>query len=238
MIVWLASYPRSGNTYLRLLLFHGLGLQTYSEYNDPLIEQLDMSEAVGHATLPGPLAEVVARPQQYFVKTHGLPIDDNPAVYLVRDGRDAVVSHAHFLSDFMRHRGLLGRAERWLGVPKFGTLLRQLIAGHRRLDRWRYGGWSRNALAWTQRERGPLLVVRYEDLVAAPDVWLGKVAEMFNLRGGGQALPAPDFESLHARWPQFFRKGRSGAWRDEMTEEIQALFWQHHGEGMRALGYG
>jgi hypothetical protein len=237
MIIWLASYPRSGNTYLRLLLFHGLGLKTYSEYNDPLMEQLDMSEAVGHALLPGNLSELAAADECYLVKTHGLPSDDRPAVYLVRDGRDAVVSHARFLTEFMKHRGVVGRLERWLDVPRFSTLLRQLIVGHWRLDRMRYGGWSTNVLAWTRRTGGPLLVIRYEDLVAQPEVWLGRVVEAFSLRSGNQALRVPDFASLHARWPQFFRKGRAGAWREEMSDDMHALFWQHHGEGMRALGY-
>lgn len=56
MIVWLASYPRSGNTYLRMLLHQLHGLKTYSVYDDPLLELLDGSaEAVGHEKLPGSL---------------------------------------------------------------------------------------------------------------------------------------------------------------------------------------
>jgi hypothetical protein len=32
-----------------------------------------------------------------LVKTHDLPDDDSPALYLVRDGRDALVSYAHYI---------------------------------------------------------------------------------------------------------------------------------------------
>ena len=34
MIVWLASYPRSGNTFLRLVLHRLFGVPTYSVYED------------------------------------------------------------------------------------------------------------------------------------------------------------------------------------------------------------
>ena len=39
MIVWLASYPRSGNTFLRMVLHFVYGQKTYSLYNDPLLER-------------------------------------------------------------------------------------------------------------------------------------------------------------------------------------------------------
>ncbi len=35
MLIGLASYPRSGNTFFRVLLNRYFGLQTYSLYDDP-----------------------------------------------------------------------------------------------------------------------------------------------------------------------------------------------------------
>lgn len=34
MIIWLASYPRSGNILLRIILKSVFGKETYSKYND------------------------------------------------------------------------------------------------------------------------------------------------------------------------------------------------------------
>ena len=34
MVVWLASYPRSGNTFLRIVLHRLYGVPTYSVYDD------------------------------------------------------------------------------------------------------------------------------------------------------------------------------------------------------------
>ena len=42
MIVWLASYPRSGNTFLRVVLHNVYGVSTYSVYedNDPVAQRV------------------------------------------------------------------------------------------------------------------------------------------------------------------------------------------------------
>ena len=44
-----------------------------------------------------------ADPEVHFLKTHELASDDDgyPSIYVVRDGRDAVVSFAHYLIDFV-----------------------------------------------------------------------------------------------------------------------------------------
>lgn len=54
MIVWLASYPRSGNTFLRVLFRHVFGIETYSVYNDLLDigSDGDISAVTGHRPLP------------------------------------------------------------------------------------------------------------------------------------------------------------------------------------------
>ena len=36
---------------------------------------------------------------------------------------------------------------------------------------------------------------------------------------------------------KFFRRGKVGAWKDEMPEIMQQLFWDLHGETMEKLGY-
>src|SRR5262245_61488963 len=96
MIVWLASYPRSGNTFLRAAL-HGLyGCQSIDRYtaNRPLSSQVPYGFSM---RLPKDtsLEELAKSNSLYAVKTHDLPSSDcHPAIYLVRDGRDALVSYA------------------------------------------------------------------------------------------------------------------------------------------------
>ena len=235
MIIWLASYPRSGNTFFRMLLHYTCGLKTYSIYNDPLFDRLEASDAIGHEPLPAPIQTLDRADEPYFVKTHDVPADDRPAIYLVRDGRDALVSFARFLQSFEQPRGhVKGIVNNLLGRTGFHTTLKNLITG-----RQRYGGWSGNVHAWLNRPAAAhTRVIRYEDLVAQPEHVLGQAMEGFGISMSahdGQSMP--DMASLHARWPQFFRKGRAGSWREEMPPELHELFWRHHERVMVELGY-
>src|SRR5262245_30570346 len=97
MIVWLASYPRSGNTFLRIILHRVYGAPTYSVYDDddPVAQRVG-TELVGYRPKPLSRSEPIASEDVYFVKTHKRrKPDGSAAIYLVRDGRDAVVSHTH-----------------------------------------------------------------------------------------------------------------------------------------------
>src|SRR3954464_8946304 len=98
MIVWLASYPRSGNTLLRQVIKKCLGLHSFEsvgrlkhEYDDrdptwkevcgSLQNREDREAFYPRATNS---AETV------LVKTHEPPLDAQKAIYVVRDGRLAL----------------------------------------------------------------------------------------------------------------------------------------------------
>jgi hypothetical protein len=227
VIVWLASFPRSGNTMLRILLRKVYGHPSHSLYDERPAGEGEES----FAGVMGSAGQVTERdldalrrgPGPCFVKTHEGPRDDSPALCLVRDGRDVLVSYAHFVQAYEpATAGSLG----------FHELLRMLIG-----SREHFGGWSDNVRAWYTRAGGRTAWLRYEDLLGEP---LGPVEGA--LRRLGVELPARgaspvDFASLHARWPEFFRRGTTGTWRDEMTDELHELFWQHHHEAMRWFGY-
>jgi len=207
VITWLASYPRSGNTLYRMLLYHLEGIETYSIYNDRDITKMGASEAIGHRQMDYNIQHYRNAPEAYFVKTHELPRDDLTAVYIVRDVRDVMVSYAHYRQDVEHCR------------DDFDTILRRLITGNR------WGGWSTHVLQWITRDQ-TVYTVRFEDMVEDPKA-------VFPHTEGY----APDFDTLHERWPQFFRKGKVGGWRDEMSDEVEALCWRQHGLVMNRLGY-
>jgi hypothetical protein len=99
MIVWLAAYPRSGNTLVRLLLKRLFGVSTFSLYDDPADIGADPTVAheLGHRshglTNEGFYEMASTKPEMYFVKTHDLPRDDAPAIYIIRDGRASTRPH-------------------------------------------------------------------------------------------------------------------------------------------------
>lgn len=239
MIIWLASYPRSGNTYFRLLLNQLYGIKTQSVYNDPLLAELEGSaDLVGHENLPSTLGELDLSSEYFFVKTHHLPPDDRPAIHIVRDGRDALVSYSQFIFSFENPYRSMGHWERLIrraaGWSESHSILRRLILS----KGGDFGGWSENVVAWGSRA-AKTVTVRYEDLVTNP---IGEVARSLSeLRIPGDQLresaDVPSFAELNQRWPQFFRQGKTGGWKSAMTPRLEDLFWRHHRVGMELHGY-
>src|SRR5689334_22624876 len=100
MVVWLASYPRSGNTFLRIVLHCLYGIPTYRVYedNDPVAQRIG-PDLVGYRPKPMDRAMMRDSAEVFFTKTHKRrKADGYQAIYLVRDGRDAVVSNARLLA--------------------------------------------------------------------------------------------------------------------------------------------
>ncbi len=150
----------------------------------------------------------------YFVKTHELPVDDARAVYIVRDGRAAVVSYQHYICDFGQKT----------------VSLAQVIKGEV------FGGsWSDHVEAWALKNRANTLLLRYKCLVADPMQSLQQIAEFLGLPS--PRIGSVDFEHLHAAFPRFFRKGSNAANVAELGGDDLTLFWNLHGETMERMGY-
>ncbi len=230
MIVWLASYPRSGNTFFRIVLHHAYNLKTSSVYEDAVLDRVGAADIVGREKLSAPIEELRARPEVFFVKTHDLPTDDSPAIYLIRDGRDALVSHAKYVLSFGKKKGIpFLHSEQ----KEFERALEKLIH-----EKPQFGGWSNHVRSWTSRPNAKTVVVRFDELIASPqqevEQALAKLGLNLQALSGGVV---PDFAELQKQSPEFFRKGKTGAWRDDMPPALQDLFMQHHREVMEQFGY-
>ena len=221
-MILLVSFPRSGNTFFRNVLHDVYGLPSSTYHQEPGRE-LD--------------ADWASYP---VIKTHLLPQDLPPelqaakVVYLVRDGRDALVSLSHHRKDIVEP-----------GSDYYTNLLEAMLA-----QRGSYfGGWSENVKAWTARAD---LVISFEALIQDP------IGQVERLRGlidlpPPQKEKLPTFEQLKFGVPTYgagaghnfdpqmpvknFRKGKKGGWREEMPLEIQQFFWQLHGPVMQQHGY-
>lgn len=219
MIVWLASYPRSGNTLTRTLLHQVFGLLSHSQHNDPIIGSAQqVSAIVGHLPFNGEWAETRCRLQAdtglHVVKTHAPPTEDASAIYVVRDGRAALVSHRLYL------QRLHGQA----------YSLRQLSdATHPMLD------WSGHLDRWNPLRRPGTLVLRYEDILDAPGRIIALLASFLG-RSPMRAWVNP-FDTLNCLMPDFFRRASNAANIAEWQQEDLAAFQARHGSWMRALGY-
>lgn len=239
MVIWLASYPRSGNTYFRLLLNQLHGIKTRSIYNDPLLAELEGSaEIVGHEDWGGSLQDLENSGEIFLVKTHHLPSDTRPAIHLVRDGRDALVSYSQYICSFENPYLSMGKVRHALrsmfGWSESHAILRRLIES----KGGDFGCWSESVVAWGSR-KSRTVSIRYEDLVADPIGVVARALEELCITGNriDQCSRVTSFAELNERWPQFFRQGKAGNWKTLMTPSLEALFWKHHGDGMRMFGY-
>ena len=198
-ILWLASYPKSGNTWLRAFLANlvanrptEVGLDELPRYGDLEARPDLFTQLAGRKSIELDFAQILAlRPLVHaqlaaaatgtvFVKTHnmagvheGHPLH-NPAVsagaiYVVRNPLDVVISMSH-------HFGIsLDEAIMYLGNDSAATENSDLFVTQF------LGSWSRHVASWAALESARILVVRYEDLLEKPAKWFGKIARLVGL---------------------------------------------------------
>ena len=269
-LVWLASYPKSGNTWLRAFLANYFieGSEPVSINNMQKISFGD-SSAPAYADLgrcnpmmlaPAQIVALRARHlervsgngQINFVKTHNAniriaghwlipPRITKAAIYIIRDPRDMVVSYAdHFNLD--PDATVTAIASPQNRVPTNARTVMQFL-----------GNWSDHVRGWARAKDFPVLVLRYEDMLADPAAQFEKVLRLIGAPVDdsvlAQATRFSSFEVLAAQeaaagfrekggtQTRFFRKGVSGQWRDALPEDIVARIVADHGATMKHHGY-
>jgi hypothetical protein len=199
-IIWLASYPRSGNTWLRSFL-HNFLRNPDESYDINRLSDLTLVDS--HARWfqqfdPRPAGELTkeevaalrpkvhramtaAFPDSIFVKTHNALVEDRGtpmitldctagAIYVVRNPLDVAVSYSD-------HYGVsLDDAVTAMSQPDTQSARNE---GHFVYEF--HGSWSLNVKSWTGRPHPGLHVVRYEDMTAAPLKSFGGIAAFLGL---------------------------------------------------------
>lgn len=230
MIVWLASYPRSGSKLIRTVLKQTLSMDSYSE-ETPAEQQIsaisDVADLIRYREILGFREKETSwddfyhqatnAPSPILVKTHRLPKDSQPAIYIVRDGRLALQSYMAF------HRNY---------HPETGKRLFDLICGDDE-----YGDWSSHFNSWSGRSNGNFLLVRFEELVESSENLLHRIAAFIKHPGPIEKWQNP-FEALKKLNPRQYGHG-SPQWHanEAWSAEAMWLFWTMHGRLMVRLGY-
>ncbi len=185
-IIWLASYPKSGNTWLRAFL-HNFLRNPAEAYDLNKMDELSLGDSGGifyQKLLRKPVKEMTdeevmilrprlqemytrASPDNVFVKTHnalveylGRPIiameHTAGAIYVVRNPLDVVISHAD-------HYGLTIDQS----IDVLNSENAKSNTGEHSVFELQCS-WSRHVESWTARPHRALHVMRYEDMLLRP----------------------------------------------------------------------
>ena len=273
-LVWIASYPKSGSTWLRAFL-HNFIREPGAPYQD-INRLMDLSTGESGASLyrrhdPRPASQysiadvqrmrpLVHRdltqihPDLVFVKTHNasLVVHDVPlvtpeatagAIYIVRDPRDVAVSYSHHIGKSLDETiAIMADPEAATGGDDTKLSI-ELLAS-----------WSESTcISGPAARRGYHPVLRYEDMLHAPSGAFGDVIRFLGMEPPAErlrrAIAFSSFETLRewkrgrgSRRPRppptpVLPAGRSGQWRETLTEKQRARIEQDHGREMRRFGY-
>ncbi len=248
-LIWLASYPRSGNTMVRTWLKKNFLYSSYSIYNDKndIGKDGKLKREAGHVDMDwffGKKGPIHLTPEEYngfsglrndlsklnFVKTHGLCHEGHKpdrAIYIYRDGRAALLSHANYQIDFAgvvqplvqsREKNILKIIEQFIviGAPMCGY-------------------WSDNVISWLESPQHNVLYLKYEDCIHDVKNTLNKVSGFT-----GKTILDPEpvlFKNVQASNSSFFRSGKKNSWSNYFDNKLTALFFAFQWRGMLHAGY-
>lgn len=195
-IVWLASYPKSGNTWVRYFL--------YSYLVGPVPSTAHLARRVPDVHVPGNVETAEPIEGRLFVKTHyawspahRFAAATEGFIYILRHPKDALLSNLHY-------RRLLARSKESLALINdrayASSFLRDLGD-----PGWRmrgFGTWGEHASSWLTNPAVPHLVLKYEDLRADPHASFRRAIEFLGAPVDegrlAEAVRASSFDQMRA----------------------------------------
>ena len=228
--VFIVGYPKSGNTWFQNLVSGVVYGMNPLYAPDTLIQELvpDIHQKRYYKRFWTPM----------FFKSHFLPQPDyKRVVYLLRDGRDAMVSYFHYLTARKGYE------------PDFAEMVKT--------GEGIFCKWHTHVEAWLSNPfDAEILTIKYEDLKNDPvhelqrfcnfanvdrDIsWLERVAENSAFEKIQEKEKTGRYYMEDPKWPKdklFTRRGIVGSYKDEMPPEVLALFLQDAQDVLLRSGY-
>lgn len=217
--IWLVSFPRSGNTFLRNVLFHVYGITS-------LEGEEDYKETGADVT---------------FVKSHLLPFQlkhYNPktdqVIFVVRDGRDSICSLAHKRKNIIDKNSDLDLNFKEAIIAEKGSF---------------FGGWGNSILFWLPENptiiRFEELVTdtkrvfeeKLEPIIGKTNGNWEELPSFEKQKKGDSLYGTGKFGEVEKAAALFFRKGEIGNWKYEMKPQHVELFNQLYAPYLQSMGY-
>ena len=185
MIIWLASYPKSGNTWIRSFLcaylFLDLNKESFSFDELRHIPSFPSKKLFNaHGVDPKNLQEVAEtwikvqrkinlNKKINFLKTHNASGNYNKhyftdkdntlgAIYIVRDPRDVLVSYSRYIKKNIRETLKLISSDNHIGF----------LEDYEGVEGEIRGSWSQHYNSWKNFNIKETIIIKYEDLIEDP----------------------------------------------------------------------
>lgn len=236
---FLVSYPKSGNTWTRVLIANLLSPEKPADFR--AINRLvpdPSSESKRHFT---------KMPRPRVIKSHFVFDPRYPRViYIVRDPRDVVISEYHYQRKTRKIDD---------GYP-LEEYVRRFIAGETYSEN---GSWGEHVSGWLSARDGDprFLLLYYERLLSDTVEELARIASFLNLSATRERLAevvtlssADRMRKLEAQQGDasslmkgsrkdlaFIRTAKSGAWKSDLPESLVERIESAWGPVMHYLGY-
>jgi len=256
-ITWLTSYPKSGNTWVRFLLYNAI-------YGPPK-HSLDIARKIPDIHRPIPFdppddGRLLCKTHFAYSPTHPKIEETERALLIIRDPRDVLFST-------LNYRRLSGLTTKQMSDETFA---KRFIANMGDPDFLSigFGTWLSHIQSWQSQTAFPVETVRYEDLKADPISTLKKIVTFLDYplddEAINAAIKASSFDSMraleirekHARAKNpksktlfvgtesartsntyFMNAGKSAQSLARISQAIEQAFNNAFAKPMKSLGY-
>jgi len=228
------SFPKSGNTWLRIILANVMGVDKAS------IPDLHTQ----------PFSDAVAFKGMRFFKLHagknikrwqGQRLDTTHVIHIRRNPLDVFVSYLNYISDNVTGSAPIrfSSVDDIHGTPLFDMYFMTFVTmGH-----FAYG-FAQNTRSyfehnqyWTTQTEVPITLLRYEDMVHDTVAALAPVSKLIKIDDVEMATAVAKASQATKPDGKFFWKQRDRNFLSYLSDEQIDMFLHYRGEECRALGY-
>ncbi len=231
--VFIVGYPKSGNSWFQNIIAGIVYGVNPAKSPDSLVQDLvpDVHYKRYYRRYSTPM----------FFKSHYSPRPDyRRVVYLLRDGRDVMVSYFRFLEVMKAKQN---QKVNFINMVCNGEGLFQKYKWHEHVQAWLSNPYDAD-----------MITVRYENLINEPVSELQKLCQFLDMEVDQLSLEkviqGSSFGQMRRKeaklglnnpgWPKdkfFTRRGKIGSYKDEMPPEVLDAFLQEAGDTLKNLGY-
>lgn len=263
-IVWLASYPKSGNTWLRFFLT--ALLMGRIDGSQEVVEFIpDIGSKTGDAERFNRTGDCLVKTHLAWNGQHGKQDCTAAFIYIIRNPLDVMASNFNYHMTKMSEQ-----------IPMSVEEYRRLYylsyidnLGDPQWKKFGYGGWYENVMSWLggngAAARHPFLLIRYETMLQDTLGTAQAINRFLSLNKSDeelqQAITASSFDSMKRMEAEevqerkngfflnekvwrgtapnynFMNKGQAGSYKTDIPEDIREEFIRILGAPMRQFEY-